>query len=131
MSTLFTATEHHLYNLLTNVINASKPAGLGMLNYKDKTYTIHEIKIRFAMAHLATKHFEIGWFEGRRVDLSIRVVAFPDSRGIGTYAIEYQPRPTYQTWIHKYPTNELLIKYSDACVLEKETADEVRSEKAL
>jgi hypothetical protein len=103
----FFANEDQIYQIFTNAINASKPVGFGRFQYKDVTYTVDEVKT--ALQGNTSNHMEGTWlwvdyFEGRMVKLTV------SRENENEWFIAGDPKIDYQSWVHKYPSYEALIK---------------------
>ena len=98
----FFATEQQLKQIVFNAIEYSKPP------LKHGPYLFWSSEVPFKPENIKLK-FQGSWLDidyvcGRCVELFIRKVAED------CYEIENEPTPERQTWGHKYPTNEALIK---------------------
>ena len=98
----FLATEQQLKQIVFNAIEWSKPPlkhGPYLLWSPELPFKAEDIKLKFQGGWL-----DLDYILGRCVKLCIRKVAD------NCYEIDNEPTPDRQTWAHKYPTNEALIK---------------------
>jgi hypothetical protein len=98
----FIATEQQLKQIVFNAIEWSKPPlqhGSHLVWSPELPFKAEDIKLKFQGSWL-----DIDYICGRCVKLFVRKVAE------NCYEIENEPTPDRQTWVHKYPTNEALIK---------------------
>ena len=96
----FKASGDEIRQLAVNAINASSPVGMGIIDYKDKTYTAANLGALFTVHG----HVHIDYFEGRMVKLVIRLV------GQALYQMRDDLRADYETWMPTYPTVPDLLK---------------------
>jgi hypothetical protein len=103
------ATSDHIFQLITNAINASRPVGNSNLSFEDKKYTVSEIMRTISLPEFALGRdlFQIDYFKGRMVKLVIRKTATCFKLPAGA------ADPEYQSWSYKYPTYEDLVASID------------------
>jgi hypothetical protein len=102
----FTATDKQAKQIVANAINASRPAGLGFLQYAPaKEFTADDVTIQsFQNGHRTISADYVG---GRMVKLAMR------SEQPGEWEITWPgetPRGDYQSWCRKYPTTAALVR---------------------
>lgn len=97
----FKATEDQVWEIMTNAINASVPAGMGFFHFENKNYTVEEVKKELAVDGYGRPQKDevyADYFAGRMVKLSIRKVQD------GVWKMKDEFRDDYQSFCHKYPT---------------------------
>lgn len=99
--------RNQLASLVTKVINASKPMGMGFLQYANKNYTEDEINDA-VLNPFVNKDIDVDYFGGRMVKLHMQYQKEDEDK------IYYEVRPDldieYQSWCSKYKTWEDLFK---------------------
>lgn len=105
----FTASPDHIFQLITNAINSSKPTGLGIYHYSHTTYTVNNIRDAISLPQVGKVVF-VDYFEGRMVKLRIL------RTGLNTWEfIDTQFRPDYQSFYEAYQTpSDLLESFNDS-----------------
>jgi hypothetical protein len=93
----FKATEQEIKEIAVKAITYSKPLGLGFLR-------AGEIDIKPESIKLDEYGLALDYVKGRCVKLFIR-------RGLpeGSWHIDNTANPEYQTWAHRYGSNEALV----------------------
>jgi hypothetical protein len=97
----FKATEEQVWEIMTNAINASSPAGMGFFHFENKDYTVEEVKANLAVdgyGRPQKNEVYADYFAGRMVKLNIRRVSD------GVWGMNDEFRDDYQSFCHKYPT---------------------------
>ena len=101
----FTASNEQLNQILANVVNASRPFGMGYLHYQEKDYTPDEMaKCRTSLG-VENECLHLDYFAGRMVKLHFEKIGdnqwtvWPDAF-----------HPEYNSFMHKYPTPSALIE---------------------
>lgn len=104
MSICVKATDDQMYDLIKNVVNASKPFGMGYLHYKNKDYTTDEIKEYLDEAQQNLGMIWIDYFYGRMVKFSLGKV------NDGLWKINTTEfNSEYQSFKYEYSTIEDLL----------------------
>lgn len=97
---IFLATESQVFQIIANAVNASRPAGMGILHYEAKEYPAETFK-------MTGGGLILDYFEGRMVKLAVRKVAHEEWE---VFRPRDDPDPEYQSWASKYPTTKALIE---------------------
>jgi len=94
----FEATEQQIKEIAVKAITYSKPLGLGFFQ------ALGEINIKPEDIQLDEDGLDLDYVKGRCVKLFIR-------RGLpeGSWHIDNIADPEYQTWAHRYGSNETLV----------------------
>lgn len=95
----FIATPEQVAQIAANAVNASTPMGLGALHYNQQR--------QFVAGDFEpdARGLYLDYVEGRMVKLYIR----KDETLGNSWELAHEPRADYQSWAHKYPTNEALV----------------------
>lgn len=102
----FKASKEQLQQIIANVVNASKPMGMGFFHYKlDKIYKPQDFCVD-------GKEIYIDYFEGRCVKLMIK-------NNLSSYEIpNTNINKEYQSWGNIYPTYKYLIELVGGEIIE-------------
>lgn len=92
----FQATNEQIKQIITNAINASYPDRVLYFKTLPK-FTPDEIAVE------VKPYIRVDYYEGRMVKLTLI------EQSPGTWQIISANHHEYQTWIHRYPTNEHLV----------------------
>ena len=95
---LFQATPDQVLQIAVNAVNASKPMGMGFLQFQEVEYKPEDL-----LPYLNDKGVYVDYFEGRMVKLWIWSVSQD------LWEIPDNPTADYQSWVRVYPTSEELI----------------------
>lgn len=99
MTFQFKATEQQIRQIAVNAIKSSRPFALGYLNHRP------DLSVKPENIELASDgSLHLDYVAGRCVKLSICKI------GDDEWQIKDSPTPDYQSWVHKYPTNEALVE---------------------
>lgn len=99
----FKATKQQLKEIIKNAVNASRPMGMGFLQFEEKDYTPEEIKLP---SDIVPCPIYVDYFAGRMVKLHFALAG--DDRWKTRNEVELD----YQSWARKYPTTLDLLKAS-------------------
>lgn len=94
----FKATDEQVKQIAVNAVQASKPIGMGFLHYNpSKKYNSSD----FTIGHSG---IDLDYINGRMVKLYLWKI------DDGIWKINGKAQSDYQSWVHKYPTYEDLLK---------------------
>jgi len=97
--TKFKATNEQVIQMATNAVNASRPVGMGMLQYQPNDLTTDQIK-----GIMDDDGFSLDYVQGRMVKMRIKKLEG------SLWQMQYETNTEYQSWGTKYPTAHDLIK---------------------
>jgi hypothetical protein len=97
---IYQLTRSQAIQIMTNVINAAKPVGMGIYHYEFRDYTPEVIDIELFDSH----GYYADYFRGRQVKFGLKRI------NDDLFEMDFQSyNPSYQSWADVYPDTSLLL----------------------
>jgi hypothetical protein len=103
----FKATDEQVKAIAALACNAAQPVGAGWIHYQaNRLFTTADFKIE--TYNTLPRELSLDYVQGRQGKLCI--VEDAGIPGIWIITRGDNPHPEYQSWCHRYPTEEAIIK---------------------